>query len=389
MLQKNLIQSILKILGNICIALKKNNKKFKTQLLILLLLFVLLEIILRIFGMRAGTLIDDFKVQDHPVYEPRFYADENGINYLVKDAKNLMLGTVVNEQGFRSKINYTPQTIDSIRKATNKKIIMIIGDSFVEGCCADTVTNSFPDLINREDSYIVLNMGISGTDPLQYKLVAKKFIPLLKPDLVITAFYFGNDILTLKRIPEPNVPLTFPFKNNKWIFSISPNHLTGKLNYNFKSAQEAYLFYVNNYTLHGNNRNWFEKTIKYSVCFSKIYLAIQHKWLQRKWAKNYRGYTINANDIAYNHLNELKTECIKDSTKYMFVGIPAPTEATENLKEKYKTVFNEIEWYSPTNLTKHDYDGMQLSNHLNNEGHKKYADFLIKLIDEKFERNTK
>ncbi|MBI3519110.1 MAG: SGNH/GDSL hydrolase family protein [Bacteroidetes bacterium] len=367
---------------------KKKRKRIKIQFLIFISLFILLEIILRLCGMVPGNLIDDFKVQENPTYEPRFYADENGINYIIKDATTLMLGTVINNQGFRSRINYTPQTVDSIRKATNKKIVMIIGDSFVEGCCADTVTNSFPDLISRQGRYIILNMGISGTDPLQYKLVAQKFVPLLKPDLVVTAFYFGNDILNLKRIPEPNVPLTFPFKDNKWIFAIAPNHLSGKTNYNFKSAEEAYRFYVNNYTLHGENRNWFEKIIKHSVCFSKIYLATQHQWLQRKWAKSHPGYTVNANQIAYDNLNTIKAECVKDSSNYLFVGIPAPTEATENLKEKYKSVFNDIEWYSPDNLTKEDYDGMNMSNHLNNAGHKKYADFLTELIDKKIGKNN-
>lgn len=381
----------MKIHGNINEVPESKQKKLKRiriQLLVFVVLFVLLEIILRLCGMVPGNLIDDFKVQDNPVYEPRFFADEKGINYIAKDATALMLGTTINEQGFRSNINYTPQTIDSLKRITGKKIVMIIGDSFVEGCCVDTVTNSFPDLINRQGRYIILNMGIAGTDPVQYKLVAQKFVPLLKPDLVVTAFYFGNDILTLKRIPEPNVPLTFPFKENKWIFGIAPNHLSGKINYNFKSAGEAYRFYVNNYTLHGDNRNWFERIIKHSICFSKIYLASQHQWLQRKWAKNHPGYTVDANQLAYDNLNTIKSECIKDSIKYLFVGIPAPTEATENLKEKYKTVFKDIEWYSPDNLTKHDYDGMSISNHLNNAGHKKYAVFLTKLVGQKFGKNN-
>lgn len=331
--------------------------------------------------MVPGNLIDDFKVQENPIYEQRFIADENGVNYLMPNASTLMLGTVVNAQGFRSLINYTPETIDSLRKATGKKIIMIIGDSFVEGCCADTVTNSFPDLIAKRNKFIVLNMGIAGTDPLQYKLVAQKFVKLLKPDVVVTVFYFGNDILTLKRIPEPNVPLTFPFKNNKWIFGIAPNHLSGKLNYNFKSADEAYKFYVDNYTLHGSNRNWLEKLLKHSVCFSKLYLAAQHQWLKRKWVKNNPGLKIDVNQITYDHLNAIRKECEAYSVKSIFVGIPAPNEVSEDLKNKYRDIFKDIQYYTPNTLTGKDYDGMDMSNHLNNAGHIKYAAFLANVIE--------
>lgn len=147
---------------------------------------------------------------------------------------------------------------------------MIIGDSYVEGCCPDTVTNSFPDIINRNGNLKGLNMGISGTDPLQYQLVAQKFLPLLKPNKVVVVFYFGNDILTFERKATPFAPLTFPFKNNKWLFGVAPNHLSQKLNYSFKTADEAYQFYIDKYTLTGSDRNFMEKTFSYSVIFLKF-----------------------------------------------------------------------------------------------------------------------
>lgn len=359
----------------------ERRKRRKIQCIIFLVLFLALEVILRLFGMKAGSLIDDFKVQDHPVFEPRFVVDSNGINYLLPNTAALMLGTVVNPQGFRSSVNYTRETIDSLRKATGKKIVMIIGDSFVEGCCADTVTNSFPDLLEKNSKYIVLNMGIAGTDPLQYKLIAQKFVKLLKPDIVVTAVYFGNDIISFKRNPAPGVPLTFPFKDNKWIYSVAPNHLSRKLNYSFKSAEEAYRFYIENYTLHGENRNWLEKTIKYSVCFSKLYLAVQHQWLNYTWRKENPGLKVDANQILYEYLKEIKTVCERNSSKPVFVGIPAPREVSEDMQEKYKDVFKDIRYYTPNTLTANDYDGMDMSNHLNNGGHAKYAVFLASVIE--------
>ncbi len=363
----------------------ERKRRLKIQSFIFLGLFILAEIVLRLFGMRAGTLIDDFKIQENPVYEQRFTADELGINYLKKGATTFMLGTKINEQGFRDSINYTKEIIDSIKTIAKQEVIMIIGDSYVEGCCADTVTNSFPDIINRNKKYKVLNMGISGTDPLQYQLMAQKYLPLFKPAKVVVAFYFGNDILTFERNATPNSPLTFPFKDNKWIFGVAPNHLSQKLNYSFKTAEEAYQFYVDKYTLTGSNRNSLEKVLRYSVILSKIYLYLEHRRALKLWNSKGIVYNWDGFDIAHKRLTRIKAIADSLNIQAFFVGIPSPEEASkkENLIVKYKDLFKELEWRVPKNLTKEDYDGMNLSNHFNNAGHKKYAEFLQQYLESK------
>lgn len=363
----------------------ERKKRIKIQFFIFIGLFVIAEIVLRLFGMHAGTLIDDFKIQENPVYEPRFTADEMGINYIEPNAKTLMLGTKINKQGFRDNINYTTEIIDSIKNQAKKEVVMIIGDSYVEGCCPDTVVNSFPDIINNRQKVKILNMGISGTDPLQYQLVAQKYLPLLKPNKVVVVFYFGNDILTFERSATPYAPLTFPFKNNKWLFGVAPNHLSQKLNYSFKTADEAYQFYIDKYTLTGKDRNWIEKAFSYSVICSKLYLYIEHRNARKLWESKGITYNWDGFDIAHKRLSVIKKIADSLEIKTVFVGIPSPEEASnnENLKEKYKTLFKEIEWDVPTNLTKEDYDGMNISNHFNNTGHKKYATFLEQVIESK------
>jgi hypothetical protein len=361
----------------------ERKRRIIIQCIVFLSLFVVAEVILRLLGMHAGTLIDDFKIQENPVYEPRFTADELGINYLKRGATTFMLGTKINNQGFRDSINYTAETIDSIKNVAKQEILMIIGDSYVEGCCPDTVINSFPDIINRNKKYKVLNMGVSGTDPLQYQLIAKKYLPMFKPHKVVVVFYFGNDILTFERNPTPNTPLTFPFKDNKWIFGVAPNHLSPKLNYSFKTAQEAYQFYVDKYTLTGNNRSGLEKAFKYSVIFSKIYLYMEHRKARKLWERKGIVYNWDGFDIAHKRLSKIKAIADSLNIQAYFVGIPSPEEATnnENLMVKYKSLFQKLEWRVPKNLGKEDYDGMNVSNHFNNSGHIKYAKFLQEYIE--------
>jgi hypothetical protein len=357
-------------------------RRLMIQVLVFLGLFVLAELVLRCFGMQAGTLIDDFKIQEHPVYEPRFTSDDMGINYINKNATSLMLGTRINKLGLRDSVEYTPEVVDSIKRIAKQEAIMIVGDSYVEGCCPDTVTNSFPDIINRNKHFKVLNFGVSGTDPLQYQLVAQKYLPILRPDKIVVVFYFGNDILTFERKATPNAPLTFPFKDNKWIFGVAPNHLSQKLNHSFTSAEEAYTFYMDKYTLRGTTRNTLERLLSYSVICSKLYLYMEHRNARKLWESKGIVYNWDGFEIAYHRLSTIKKLADSLNIESLFVGIPSPEEAAnaENLTVKYKALFKDIKWHVPANLTKEDYDGMSISNHFNNEGHKKYAAFLGKLI---------
>ncbi|MCC6371088.1 MAG: SGNH/GDSL hydrolase family protein [Bacteroidia bacterium] len=360
-------------------------KKFKVQFIIFLVLFLLAEIVLRVMGMKSGTLIDDFGIEDHPQYMKRFVSDEMGINHIYPNAETLMLGTVINEQGFRGKFDYTKASVDSIRKYTGRKIVMIVGDSYVEGCCADTMKNSFPDLLANGPRYEVLNFGVSGTDPIQYDLIVKKYAKELRPDIVLVVVYFGNDFLTYDRKPTPGTPLTFPFKKNKWIYAIATNHLSKEVNYAFKTSDEAYDFYMQHYTLRGKDRNWFQKTISHSVIISKLYLFAEHKIKKYEWDKIAPTTLVDVNEITHKRFKSIQKECDSLSIPCVFAGIPMPTEGTEGsaLKTKYKNFFQEVPYNVPTNFSEKDYDGTDMANHFNNNGHKKYAEFLLNLLDKK------
>lgn len=353
------------------------------QILVFFGLFLLLEIILRLFGMRAGTLIDDFKVESEPVYEARFLSDSLGINHILPEAKNLMAGTIINKQGFRSSFDYNSKIIDSIRQNTKQEILMIVGDSFVEGCCAENVTNSFPDLMDKDKKYCTLNFGVSGTDPLQYELLVKRYLKELKPDRLIVTIYFGNDVVNFKRIATPNIPLTYPFKNNKWLYSVAPNNLSGRESYVFKNYKEAYEFYVEHYTLKGPNRNLFERSIQFSVLFSKICLFTEHKLAKWKWEREHSDLRYDGMAILHKNLVSIVSSCNLAQVPYLFVCIPAPLEAREGkgLKTKYANAFKDLIWFVPEDLTLEDYDGSSIANHLNKQGHKKYAKFLMEILN--------
>ncbi|PBQ30980.1 hypothetical protein CNR22_04075 [Sphingobacteriaceae bacterium] len=363
----------------------ERTSRLKKQAIVFIIFFILAELFFRgCCGWQPGTWFNDLKMQEKPEYEPRFTSDNQGINHILRTSNILMPGTVINRQGFRDTMDYTPAAIESLRKNTGKEVVMVIGDSYVEGCCPDNMSKTFTDIVNRTNKYAILNLGVAGTDPLQYELVAKKYIPLLKPDRVLVVVYFGNDLLTGARKPTPGVPILYPFKNNKWIYSVAPAEIAGKEGYTFKSADEAYQFYIDNYTLRGHKNNLFEKTIGYSVILSKVYLGIRQGIRHNQWQK-IAATLPNRNDtlLTYEHLRSIKYFCDSLLTPAVFIGIPQPREAAdaEKLRARYQPYFKDLLWSVPYNLTLKDYDGMEMFNHFNNEGSKKYADFLEKTLD--------
>jgi hypothetical protein len=131
-----------------------------------------------------------------------------------------------NEEGFRS--------ISFKAKCGNKKRILLIGDSFVYGMCARPFYNSFYDILLSE-GYCVFNAGIPGTDPAQYAAIAEKYVPLLKPDLVIVCFYPGNDYMQYER----KVSSGFPHEH-----IINAGFLSSNVGGNYYSAEEVYHIYL-------------------------------------------------------------------------------------------------------------------------------------------------
>jgi len=84
--------------------------------------------------------------------------------------------------GFRNK--YVPITTD----------IVAIGDSHTYGITA-TSYNSWPYVIKRLTGKNTYNLSLGGYGPVEYFYLLQNKALTLKPSLIITGLYFGNDIL--------------------------------------------------------------------------------------------------------------------------------------------------------------------------------------------------
>ena len=151
----------------------------------------------------------------------------------------------VNEQGFRSNINFTREVADSATHCGKKKIL-VIGDSFTEGITSTTSDHKLMELVQAEKAEDVFFVcGIGGTDPLNYRLIAEKFIPELQPDLVIINYCGENDNDYPDRIAIPYLPLQYYTNAGQFYSNPNPEFSDGIPNHILPTPDSAYHFYLN------------------------------------------------------------------------------------------------------------------------------------------------
>ena len=355
---------------------------WRKRLIVFLVLFLIAEIGLRMVGYKPGVIEDFYYHRGDVAHDSILYGDELGITHFVDQKQTVMTNGELNSQGFFGSIEFTPESIAVIRK-TGKKIVMLIGDSYTQGCCADDYNASFASILNESDEYEVLNFGIPGADPVQYRLIVEKYAERLKPDLIFVAVYGGNDILEYDRTPKPFVPLSYPIKNGPWLNSEGPIYLTKQGTY-FKNFNEAKEHYFEFFSMWSDDANFFEKTIRYSVILSRPYL----KWKTKQRFKEVESQmpkNLDRQPYSKQNLTQLRGRADELKIPVYFALIPSPSDVSSklNLRKKYNFVFGQNTYDVPENLTIEDYDGVSDGNHFNNVGHRKYASFIKEIIERK------
>lgn len=365
----------------------KGWKLWRGRILMLLIFFLLAEIILRIVGFKPGVYDEFYYFSGKIEHDPLMAADANGVSYYT-GISNFYPDQHFNEQGYFGNVNFDKHSVDSLRNL-GKKIVFLVGDSFTSGCCADTYAQTYANLLNESDEYEVLNFGVAGTDPLQYLLVVEKFAPILKPDLILVAVFTGNDVMVYDRKPHPFVPAVFPIKNGPWLNSEAPYYLTERDTY-FSSFEEATDFYFTYFSLWSDEASFFQKSIRHSVIFSKLYF--KYKIAKKNREMELAGLlykTLEEPPFTYQNLKKIEGFGIENGIPTGFVLIPTAMEAQNkvDLKSEYGFLFQEIEWETRSDLTLKDYDGAGEGNHFNNEGHIKFAELLTNIVQSKLNLN--
>lgn len=277
-----------------------------------------------------------------------------------------------NREGFRS------IAFDS----TGAKVprLLLIGDSFVYGMSASPFYNSYSDiLLSRK--YIVYNAGIPGVDPAQYAAIAKKYIPLLKPDIVILNFFPGNDLMPFSRAASKEEP--HEHMTNAGFFESNP---LGK----YMTMEEAYAYYLSLIQIPASE-SLFNKICSKSSILSIFWgLLEDNRIVLNPELENYYSFRGQKTDvekarICYEYIQEISSICALNGSEIIYTIIPERDKVVE--KDKIMgidtTIMNEVfkneKYFYPINFTIADFE-KEGDIHFTNSGSLKYADFLDSLI---------
>ena len=315
---------------------------------------------------------------DSLVLQQTHAADERGINYLLPHAFAADTSRHINAQGFQATFHYDTATINTARRL-GKKIILLIGDSFVEGYNDSAWSRTFPERLRQQmPGCLICNFGISGMDPVQYQLVAEKYVPLLQPDLVLVAFCGSNDVMETERYPQPHIPMYYQ-TNAAWLPSTAPFEVCGNLHTTFADAYTAYKYYRQFASLQYHTglaprlcRPLVVSTLLYYAC-------IKHPVAPNPPVTNAR-------------LRQTAAACTKQpGTAFKIVLIPAQHQVNSlktfaQQQQEYAPVFKGLEkhlvYYTKGDLTSEN-DYLDFSNgHFNDKGNRKFAAFLQAVIED-------
>lgn len=286
------------------------------------------------------------------IHENLYFTDSDGIF-------KCRPGQGINSDGFRSvEFKYLDTSVTKI---------LLLGNSFTWGASAKPKKNCFADLL-QDYGYRIYNSGIPATDPLQYAKIAKKYIPLLRPDVTAVMLYLGNDINIKPNPIKPGKNLYY-VTNAAWLRGYDDK---GRYFDNFEEA------------LNYHARKRCGKCTNFVDWF--LYKTIIGKVVSNFFSKdNVEGFKQkgNINQWVIDALKEIKICCEKNGSKFFLFLIPVrPDLKYNNHIKRCKHIFQDFVYYCPTNLTMQDY--MRKKNdHFNNQGHKKYLEFMKKVFNEK------
>lgn len=137
-----------------------------------------------------------------PFYEPSetfpFTLTPHFRGQILDNQERELFSVALNAEGFR--------TQEFLPKVSNEVRVVTVGDSTTFGIGVaedDTYSRVLERMLNREAHdgrvFRVFNLGIGGYGPAEYYLVVKRYLSILKPDVVVIAFFTGNDLQDLSQ----------------------------------------------------------------------------------------------------------------------------------------------------------------------------------------------
>lgn len=327
----------------------------------------------------------------NPLITHELIADETGMTFYDYDSfpnSKFPIEFMVNKQGFPNAFNFDRKTVDSLSEldTSRKKKILFVGDSFLEGLGASRFSKCFIEIYRKENTNLVVcAAGIHGSDPVQYRQFAQKFIPELKPDEVCVLFCGWNDIMNEDREPLAYIPQYTDIPGVGVINNYLPAALTGKPNIAFP-PEKTYRIYRKYYSLFEKGDVW-AKLAQQSCVTTQLYFNAFP-------AVNYTIIPTQDSLATYRSLQKIKALADSAGANFSIVFIPTPEMKnfeTREYEQNYRWVFKDL-WayvhFPPQGLITEQDCSSAVDYHFNDGGQIKFAKFLDATMQTKAKTNA-
>jgi len=265
----------------------------------------------------------------------------------------------INQDGFYS--------IPFKARCGGKKKVLLLGDSFTWGHAAESITNSFSNILLAR-GYLVYNTGISGADVAQYQQIVKTYMDSIGPDLVILNFYMGNDVSYFERKPMAGIPIHYSTNAGNLI-----SFQTGE---QFNTMEQAYDNVTRNMVIQetSSTNRLAAKTV--------ISTLIWRVMLRRKLVDYHYPEEPDLSEAPFSdtEIKWIRHFCEQREVPFMLSVIPNLYGGTFKDAASVNHLFDGIEFEEPV-MTINQYN--KDNGHFNREGHFVYANYLEKLILDK------
>ncbi len=271
----------------------------------------------------------------------------------------------INSDGFKS--------IEFKRYRSKRKSILLLGDSFTWGNEASNLTNGFADLLLAK-GYVVYNSGITGTDPVQYLEVARKYVPALKPDFVVVNFYIGNDVMYFDRKLKPYVPVYY--STNAGNLIACPEGVY------FNTPEEAYQYTLAHFNIPGKDsrfNNLCAKTVLSTLVWNAV-TAWKPEWTMSKYDDYYQRVREAKTKTPYSdiQIHDIKRITEEAGGAFILAVIPMFDGHNFTFPDDYPDLFAGLKYDVPP--VSIDHYEKQEDGHYNDFGHAMHAAFIDSLI---------
>jgi len=271
----------------------------------------------------------------------------------------------INENGF--------QDVDfSTKKSRAKKKVMLLGDSFTWGYSAIPYTESFVNLLSREDSILTYNLGVPGADVATYLMLTKLYLKKIKPDVVIVNF-FSNDFLDFKKELIPFQYSDLYPTNAGGLYKQNFDYYSNDSIELFETYQDAYNELLQKYTYEGAKSGWVKSIMKNSALVSQLYRIL--------WGYNQTNVgkvRVQKSESTYDYMHQIQSMCQQEKADFHLVLINSGADKVDEIE--MQRVFRDIPFTYPLNLDSDKDFYPTPDGHFNNSGHLKYKKHLLGLI---------